>query len=152
LYYPDGGGHDIVCIEASKEAAIKAIYNRAEKDYDIYGDEVAYWASNGAHVYALGENQVVWHSESDVGWNDAGLPAENWIAVRDLFELLIVKAPDWENADIVEEPEGMAKIFKTAYPEKSVWMEDMRLALHDLNVPFERNEHNNKFYYLAKWK
>jgi hypothetical protein len=76
----------------------------------------------------------------------------SWWAVKDLFEELIVKAKGWEDAQIFAEPLDMAGYFRQAYPEVRLTMEDLRLALHDLNVPFERNEHNAKFYYLAKWK
>ena len=53
---------------------------------------------------------------------------------------------------IMATPAQMALHFHQAYPEVGLTMEDLRLALHDLNIPYERNEYNDKFYYLANWK
>ena len=77
---------------------------------------------------------------------------DSWEAVRDLFQQLIKPCFKWHEADIIAEPNEMAAYFRQHYPGVKLLMEDLRLAMHDLNVPFERNEHNNKFYYLAKWK
>lgn len=79
-------------------------------------------------------------------------PVPTWPAIRDLYSQLIEKAKDWETADIIAEPVEMAAHLVQAYPEVNLSMEDLRLALHDLNIGFERNEFNNKFYYLANWK
>lgn len=79
------------------------------------------------------------------------MPQDTWLAVRDLFSQLIRPAKGWEDADIIAEPAEMAQRFRQAYPEKKLFLEDMRLALHDLNISFERNEHNDKFYYLASY-
>jgi hypothetical protein len=75
----------------------------------------------------------------------------NWIAIRDLFGQLIRPAR-WNNAEIISTAEQMADHFQNAYPGVFFSLEDLKLALHDLNIPFERNEHNNEFYYLAKWR
>lgn len=73
-----------------------------------------------------------------------------WPAIRDLFAQIIKKS-DWQHADIVATPQEMSEHFEKAFPDVYVSMSDLRLALHDLNIPYERNEHNNKYYYLAKW-
>lgn len=78
--------------------------------------------------------------------------APTWPAVRDLFAQLIARCSDWEEAQIIALPVDMAAHFHQAYPEANLCMEDLRLALHDLNIPYERNEHNDKFYYLANWR
>ena len=83
--------------------------------------------------------------------NDDDVPAPTWPAVRDLLQQLIMPA-QWENAMIMATPAQMALHFHQAYPEVGLTMEDLRLALHDLNIPYERNEYNDKFYYLANWK
>lgn len=75
-----------------------------------------------------------------------------WPAIRDLFQQIIEPAKNWQDAQIVASPEEMIAHFHEAFPDVSIWGDDMRLALHDLRIPFERNEHNNKYYYLAKWK
>lgn len=86
-------------------------------------------------------------------FDDDDEPVEpTWPAVRDLFSGLIVPAKDWLDAELIAEPREMAGHFIAAYPEAAITMEDLRLALHDLRIPFERNEHNSKFYYLAKWR
>lgn len=77
--------------------------------------------------------------------------APNWQAVRDLFAQLIEPA-NWQSGDLIVKPDEMLEHFQNAYPGVDIWLEDMKLALHDLNIPFERNEHNNEFYYLARWK
>lgn len=75
-----------------------------------------------------------------------------WPAIRDLFEQLIKPAKDWEHAQIIADSSEMAGHFMRSYPDTLLLFTDMRLALHDLNIPYERNEHNNKFYYLADWR
>jgi hypothetical protein len=84
--------------------------------------------------------------------DDEKEPEPTWPAIRDLFANLIIKAKDWPDAELTAEPRDMIACFKQAYPEVIITMEDMRLALYDLGVPFERNEFNSKFYYLARYK
>ena len=74
-----------------------------------------------------------------------------WPALRDLFGQIIVRARNWQDAEIIATQEEMAEHFSNAYPDVNFWPSDIPLALHDLNIPYERNENNNKFYYLAKW-
>jgi len=75
-----------------------------------------------------------------------------WPAIRDLFEQLIRPAKDWQEAEIIADNSEMAACFISSYPDVMLLFDDMRLALHDLKIPYERNEHNNKFYYLANWR
>jgi len=75
-----------------------------------------------------------------------------WTAIRDLFDQIIVRAKNWQDAEIIATPEDMADHFQNAFPDVNLWPSDIPLALHDLNIPFERNENNNKFYYLARWR
>jgi DNA invertase Pin-like site-specific DNA recombinase len=77
---------------------------------------------------------------------------ENWPAIRDLFAQVIQPAKDWTDADIIESVSGMAEKFSNSFPGVAYTFDDLKLALFDMNVSFERNEHNNKFYYLAKWR
>lgn len=76
----------------------------------------------------------------------------NWPVIRDLFSQVIEPARTWEQADCLGELNDMAKHFTRAFPGVFYSIDDMKLALHDLNIPLERNEHNNRFYYLAKWR
>lgn len=76
---------------------------------------------------------------------------ENWKEVSSLFSTVITPTKDWTQADCLGDINEMAVHFTNAFPEHQFSIEDLRLALHDMNVPFERNEHNNKWYYLAKW-
>jgi hypothetical protein len=75
-----------------------------------------------------------------------------WPAIRDLFSQIITSASDWNDAKIIASSDEMMQHFHEAFPDVSLWESDMRLALHDLGIPFERNEHNNKYYYLARWR
>lgn len=77
----------------------------------------------------------------------------NWPAIRDLFSQIIGPARSWPEADCFGELKQMADIFSKSFPGVHyTYPEDIQLALHDLNIDPERNEHNNKFYYLAKWR
>jgi hypothetical protein len=77
---------------------------------------------------------------------------DNWKVVRDLLASLLGPAKDWADADCLGDLNDMAIRFTEAYPDVNCTVEDLRLALHDLNISYERNEHNNKYYYLAKWR
>jgi hypothetical protein len=77
---------------------------------------------------------------------------DNWLAVRDCLSQIIEKAKDWTDADCLSDLNDMAQHFTRAYPDVHCTVQDLRMALHDLNINQERNEHNNKYYYLAKWK
>ena len=77
--------------------------------------------------------------------------APSWPAIRDLFKQLISPAKDWPESDCLGTISDMAKHFSQAYPEVMFTVEDLRLALYDMGIPYERNENNNKHYYLAKW-
>jgi len=79
-------------------------------------------------------------------------PEPNWPAIRDLFAQYIEPAKSWEDADCLGELHIMAAHFCQACPNVEFTFEDLKLALYDLNISYERNEHNGKFYYLAKWK
>lgn len=81
------------------------------------------------------------------------LPREpTWPAMRDLFDQIIEKASGWEDATLIATYNEMLEHFSDAYPDVNYCPSDLTLALHDLQIPYERNEHNNKYYYLAKWK
>ncbi|MBC8053755.1 MAG: hypothetical protein H7Y13_11890 [Sphingobacteriaceae bacterium] len=70
-----------------------------------------------------------------------------------MFSTEIAPARDWQDAQIIEQLEGMCKIFNNAYPGQAYTFEDMILALHAMRIEKDRNEHNNnEYYYLAKWK
>lgn len=86
------------------------------------------------------------HSEKD------DEPEPVWPVIRDRLDILIGPAKNWHTAQVIAEIPEMAKHFTQAYPEILFCYEDLRLALHDLGIPYERNEHNNKYYYLANWK
>lgn len=79
------------------------------------------------------------------------LNAPTWPAVRDLLAQIIIRAKGWHDADLIATQKEMFQHFQEAFPGASLYPSDLILALHDLNVPYERNEHNNKYYYLAKW-
>lgn len=73
-------------------------------------------------------------------------------SIQDLFDQIIVAAKNWQDAEIIATPEEMADHFQNAFPEVNLGPSDIPLSLHHLNIPFERNENNNKFYYLARWR
>jgi|GEM_PF-6008023 len=75
-----------------------------------------------------------------------------WIIIRDLFILDIEPAKSWAEADCLGDLSEMCAVFSNAHPSVFFLPNHMELALYDMNIKFERNEHNNKFYYLAKWR
>jgi len=77
---------------------------------------------------------------------------DNWKVIRDLFISVIEPARDWPDADLVETLKGMGEKFSNSFPGVRFTYDDLKLALYDMGILFERNEHNNKFYYLAKWR
>jgi hypothetical protein len=77
---------------------------------------------------------------------------DNWLAVRDQLATIIEKADDWADADCLSDLSDMARHFMEAFPDVHCTVQDLRMALRDLNIDQERNEHNDKYYYLAKWK
>jgi hypothetical protein len=78
-------------------------------------------------------------------------PESKWPIIKDLFSSVIKPAKDWPEADCLGDINDMAMHFRNAFPEQIFTIEDLRLALHDMNIKFERNENNNKYYYLATW-
>jgi len=93
-----------------------------------------------------------WDDDEDDDEKPKKPKVEYWKVVKDLLEQTIVKNGDWQTAEIIAELEEMINIFRKQYPEVIFSVEDLRLALHDLNIDYERNEHNDRFYYLANWK
>lgn len=78
--------------------------------------------------------------------------APRWPQIVDLFSNEIGPARDWQDAEIIGNMEDMCKIFNEAFPGQAYMVDDMRLALHAMRIKHERNEHNQQYYYLAKWK
>jgi hypothetical protein len=76
----------------------------------------------------------------------------SWPAIRDLFSTIIAPANGWQDASLIADEDEMRTHFYNAFPDVTLWFDDIRLALHALDIPYERNEHNNKWYYLARWK
>jgi hypothetical protein len=80
-------------------------------------------------------------------FDDEEKPAKQvWPQIVDLFSNEIGPAKDWQDADIVGSMEDICKIFNEGFPGALFFTADA------MRIPHERNEHNNKYYYLAKWK
>jgi hypothetical protein len=74
----------------------------------------------------------------------------NWEVLRNLLTLHI-SGSTWTDADSIASLDDLYDQVRNILPAVSFSHEDLQLALYSLSVPFERNEHNNKFYYLVKW-
>jgi len=98
------------------------------------------------------KKKSAWDDDDDDDESPKKPEKDYWITIRDLLDQIIVKNDDWTTAGIIAELVDMANVFRQQYPEVIFCIEDLRMALHDLNIGYERNEHNNKFYYLANWK